>query len=151
MAKINLREYYYWYTEDTFVEVSDEVSIALGADKKYEKNHARRMRRNKTYSLEAEVDIETTDFSEPIDDPQMYLEWKEKMCSLCRALNSLSDIQGRRIEAHFLLNKKRKEIAESEGVAKSVLNRSIERGLQKMKMFLKNPKNRGVKCSTSVP
>ena len=48
---INLRDYYYWYTQDEFVEVSDEVAAELQADRRYEKTHERISRRNKVYSL----------------------------------------------------------------------------------------------------
>jgi len=35
MATINLRDFYYWYTCDEFIEVSDEVAEELFADKRY--------------------------------------------------------------------------------------------------------------------
>ena len=34
MTTINLRELYPWYTEDTFIEVSDEVAAFLEEDKR---------------------------------------------------------------------------------------------------------------------
>ena len=114
-------------------------------------NHARSMRRNRTYSLEAEVDIETADFSEPIDDPQMYLEWKEKMCTLCHALNSLTDQQGTRIEAYYILGRSQTQIAEKEGVSIVAVCRSIDRGLKTMKKIIKNADYPVKKCPQSVP
>ncbi len=62
----------------------------------------------------------------------------EQHCALCRALNSLPELQGRRIEAHFILGKSRKEIAKSEGVTESSVNECIVRGLKAMKIFIKN-------------
>ena len=47
MTTINLREFFYWYRCDEFIEVSDEVARELRADKAYEINHWRRMKRNK--------------------------------------------------------------------------------------------------------
>ena len=148
---IKLRDYYYWYPEDATIEVSDEVAESLLADKKYEETYRRSMRRNKTYSLETECDMESTDFADIYDDPAVLLELKEQVCSLCRALNSLADVQGRRIEAHFLLGMSRKELALAEGVSESSLNESIARGLAEMKIFLENAQIHPVKCLQSVP
>ena len=61
MTTINLREFFYWYRCDEFIEVSDEVARELRADKAYEINHWRRMKRNKAnYSLDAEDGIENS-------------------------------------------------------------------------------------------
>ena len=30
MTTINLKDFYYWYTQDQFIEVSDEVAEVLG-------------------------------------------------------------------------------------------------------------------------
>jgi len=57
----------------------------------------------------------------------------ERHCRLCRALNSLPEIQGRRVEAHYLLGISRKEIADSEDVTENAVNKSIEKGLRAMK------------------
>jgi len=47
------------------------------------------------------------------------------------------DIQGRRVEAHYLLGKSQKEIAEAEGVVQSSVSESIKKGLAAMKKFLR--------------
>ena len=49
------------------------------------------------------------------------------------ALNSLPEIQGRRIDAHIILGKSIKEIAEAEGVHEESVRQSIKRGLERMK------------------
>ena len=54
MTTINLRELYPWYTEDTFIEVSDEVAAFLEEDKRLQINYAQYIRDNKAfYSLDA--------------------------------------------------------------------------------------------------
>ena len=53
MVEINLKDYYYWYITDEFVEVSDEVAAELRAGKRYESVYSRRMKRNKVNSLDA--------------------------------------------------------------------------------------------------
>jgi RNA polymerase sigma-70 factor (ECF subfamily) len=61
----------------------------------------------------------------------------ERHCRLCRALNSLPEIQGRRIEAHYILGKSQAEIAKAEGVTKGSVSISIQKGLEAMKKYLK--------------
>ena len=45
MVEINLKDYYYWYITDEFVEFSDEVAV-LRAGKRYGAVYRRRMKRN---------------------------------------------------------------------------------------------------------
>jgi len=61
----------------------------------------------------------------------------ERHCQLCQALNSLPEVQGRRIEAHYILGKTQREIARAEGVNERSVRRSIAHGLAEMKTFLK--------------
>ena len=136
---INLKDFYPWYTQDEFVEVSYEVAAELMADKRYEKIHKQRVRRNMAiYSLDNNDGIEASAISYSNDSPEYVLELKERHCRLCCALNTLPEIQGRRIEAHFLLGMSQAEIAEAEGVSKSSVSISITRGLVAMKNILKN-------------
>ena len=59
MTTINLKEFFYWYKADEYIEVTDEVAEELRADKRYEVTHHRRMKRNKAnYSLDADDGIE---------------------------------------------------------------------------------------------
>ncbi len=137
MAKINLRDFYPWYTHDEFVEVPDIIAAELFADRRYHKSHAQRIRRNKAfYSLDAGDGIEASAIVSSTDNPEAVLEMMERHCRICRALNSLPEIQGRRIDAHYLLGKSRKEIADAEGVSESSVNESIRRGLRAMKEIL---------------
>lgn len=139
---INLRDYYPWYTQDEFIEVSDEVAAELLADKRYEKAGERQMYRYKAhYTLDADNGIEASAVIHSTDDPAAVLEMKERFCNLCRALNSLPEKQGRRVEAHYLLGISRKEIAAAEGVSESSVNESIDRGLRAMKKYLLNADN----------
>lgn len=133
MATINLRDFYPWYIEDQFIEVSDEVAEALLSDKLYEAAHRRRVTRNKAqYSLDCDDGIEySACLSEPT--PQELLERKETFCRLCRALNSLPEAQGRRIDACIILGKSVKEVAEAEGVSVRAVQDAIKRGLENMR------------------
>lgn len=138
MTTINLRDFYSWYKQDIFVEVADEIATELFADKRYHKAHDRRIKRNKAqYSLDAEDGIETVAINYGEMSPGVIIEMMERHCQLCRALNSLPEIQGRRIDARYILGMSQREIADSEGVSLNSVNVSIKRGLQSMKTFLK--------------
>ena len=59
MTIINLRDFYYWYTQDEYMEVSDDVAEALRASVRYEAAYQRRLSRHKAqYSLDCEDGIE---------------------------------------------------------------------------------------------
>ena len=137
MATINLKDFYVWYTHDEFIEVSDEIAEVLFADKRYHKAHDRRMKRNKSYSLDFEADMEAAAVDCHSDNPEYIFTMMERHCNLCQALNSLPDIQGRRIDAHFLQGKSHAEIAQAEGVSESAVQASIQKGLANMKKYFK--------------
>ena len=133
MKEINLRDFYPWYMEDVMVEVTEEVAEELLAGQRYIKASRRRVYRNKAhFSLDAEDGIEySACLHEPT--PQELLERMETFLRLWNALNSLPEIQGRRIDAHIILGKSIKEIAEAEGVHEESIRQSIKRGLERMK------------------
>ena len=59
MQTINLKQYYPFCTEDTFVEVSDEIVEAFLLDKRAEAARERKMYRYKAhYSLDCDDGIE---------------------------------------------------------------------------------------------
>jgi len=147
MQTINLKDFYYWYTTDEFIEVSDEVAEEMFKGKRNEKIHNQRMRRNKSiYSLDCGDSIEASAITYIDDLPENICGKMEQYCRLCSALNSLPEIQGRRIDAHYLLGMSRKELAVAEGVSESSSNESIDRGLRAMKKYLKMFENCPVKC-----
>jgi len=135
---INLHDFYAWYTQDEFVEVPSEIAEELFADKRYNKTHERTQRRNKVLSLDAADGTEAAAIACNSDNPEAVLEMRERYCRLCQALNSLPEIQGRRIDAHFILGKSQVEIAKAESVSKGAVNHSIDKGLAAMKFFYKN-------------
>ena len=51
MTIINLRDFYYWYTQDEYIEVSDDVAEALRASVRSEAAYTERARYNKAYYL----------------------------------------------------------------------------------------------------
>ena len=137
MTTINLKDFYYWYTQDQFIEVSDEVAAVFLADARYEMAYQRRLSRHKAqYSLDCEDGIEySACVSEPT--PQELLERMELFCHLCVALNSLPETQGRRVDACVILGKSYREVAMAEGVSKTSVQESVQSGLAAMRKYLK--------------
>ena len=137
MTTINLKDFYSWYTHDEYIEVSDEVAAELRADKLYELAHQRRIVRNKArYSLDCDDGIEySACLSEPT--PQELVERMERFCDLWNALNTLPEIQGRRVDACIILGKSYREVAQAEGVNESSVRESVKIGLKNMKEYLK--------------
>lgn len=138
MITINLKEFFYWYTSDEYIEVSEEVAIELRGGKLYEQSYQRRVTRNKAqYSLDCNDGIECA-INLPARTPQEILEHKELFFHLWNALNSLPEAQGRRIDACIILGKGYCEIAECEAVDESAIRRTVDRGLENMRKYLKN-------------
>ena len=137
MTTINLKDFYSWYTHDEYIEVSDEVAAELRADKLYELAHQRRIVRNKAqYSLDCDDGIEySACVHEP--SPQELVERMERFCTLWNALNTLPEIQGRRVDACIILGKSYREVAQAEGVNESSVRESVKSGLENMKKYLK--------------
>ena len=137
MTTINLKDFYPWYTHDEYMEVSEEVADELRASRLYEAAYQRRLVRNKAqYSLDCEDGIEySACVSEPT--PQELLERMDLFCYLWYALNSLPEIQGRRVDAHLILGKSYREIARDEGVDKSAVRNSVLCGIEAMKKYLR--------------
>ncbi len=137
MTSINLRDFYYWYTQDEYIEVSDEVAGALRASVRSESAYAERARYNRAYySLDADDGIEYSACQHELT-PDEALELKERFFHLWNALNSLPEIQGRRVDAHIILGMTYREIALSEGVDKSAVRRSVLSGIAQMKKYLR--------------
>ena len=103
----------------------------------YEAAHQRRTTRNKAqYSLDCDDGIEySACLHEPT--PQELLDRMELFVHLWNALNSLPEVQGVRVEAHLILGKSYRQIAREQGVDKSVVRRSVKRGMAAMKKYLK--------------
>ena len=137
MTTINLKDFYYWYLTDELVEVPDEVAEELMASKRREAAHAERVRYNKAYySLDCDDGIEySACLHEPT--PQELLDRMELFVHLWNALNSLPEVQGVRVEAHLILGKSYRQIAREQDVDKSVVRRSVKRGMAAMKKYLK--------------
>lgn len=102
MTSINLRDFYYWYTQDEYIEASDDVAEALRASVRSEAAYTERARYNKAfYSLNYDDGIEYSVCQHELT-PDEVLELKERFCRLWNALNSLPEIQGRWVDVNHV-------------------------------------------------
>ena len=137
MKKINLKDYYPYYIQDTVVEVPDEVADLLREYKLAEASYILRTYRQKAYfSLDYDASVER-DALVIVLTPAEILEQKEENARLYQALASLPEKQRNRIYAHFFLGMSKSEIAKAEGTHKSRITRSINAGLRSLEKFLK--------------
>jgi len=137
MKKINLRDYYPFYTSDYFVEVPDEVAMLLQDFKRHEAAYQRRTYWQKAhYSLDRNDGIEHDILFVALSPCEIY-ERKVTTEQLHAAIASLPDRQAKRIYAHYFLGMSKAAIAEAEGVGRAAVGESIARGLKGIEKFLK--------------
>ena len=146
MPIINLRKHYYpLVTQDTFIEVSDEVAEALLALRRDEERIRSRIRYHKAYySLDANNGMETYAINIDANSPEDILMQKEgeayqalMMERLEKAFATLTPTQARRIRARFLEKKKFREIAAAEGISPGQVNISVRGAIKKMRKFFR--------------
>lgn len=138
MKKINLRDYYPFYTKDTVVEVSEEVALLLREFELLEEaNRIRTYRYRAFYSLDyaggIERDLAALDQKSPYD----ILEESYDTEQLYKGLASLPEKQRNRIYAHYFLGMSKSAIARAEKINESNVRQSIEHGLRNLEKFLR--------------
>lgn len=139
MKTINLKVYYPdEYTHDQFIEVTDEVAMTLIKSKRKEAAYLRRLfRYNAHYSLDQGDGIENIMLMlEP--SPHDDFEKTQLQEQLWKAIDCLPEKQRQRIHSYYFLGMTMTEIAENEGVDRCNVSRSIDKGEQNIKIFLKN-------------
>lgn len=137
MATINLRDYYPFYQQDMFVEVSDEVAGQLSAWERDESAYIRKRARHRAfYSLDCDDGIEHLALFSSIT-PEEHYECKMSYGQLYSAISKLPHKQARRIYAHFILGISQAEIGRKEGVSRKAVSLSIFYGLQRLKKILR--------------
>lgn len=138
MTTINLRELYPWYTEDAFIEVSDEVAAFLEEDKRLQINYAQYIRDNKAfYSLDAGDGIEADALVKP-EQPDAALERMELERTMREALAQLTPTQKRRLLAHVIDGTSQSQIAAKENTTQPAVYKSIRKGISFLKKTLRN-------------
>ena len=114
MKKINLRDYYPYYTQDMIVEVPDEVALLLREYMLLEEAYRIRTYRYKAfYSLDRDEGIEREILQKPLNPAEI---WEQRQMT-------------------ELIYKA--DIAKAAGTHKSRITRSIEAGLRSLEKYFK--------------
>lgn len=145
MQRINLKKFYYpLYDEDIFIEVSDEVAVAILEEHRRDDNTRRNLWIH-TYSLDESPEIENH-FPEQICSAEEILLQREEnlyreflLGKLGEALATLTPKQLRRLKARFVDGMKYREIAEIEGIDTSIAHHSVRDAIRRLqKYFIQN-------------
>lgn len=99
-------------------------------------SYKRQKRRNGECSLDTDPGFEANVLRQSMT-PDEYIEARETTFALYDALTQLPPTQARRVYQHYLLGMSKAEIAAAEGVGRSRICCSVERGLAAMKNILK--------------
>lgn len=135
MKKINLKDYYPYYTQDMLVEVPDEVALLFREYVLLEEAYRLRTLRHKAfYSLDQEEGIERNILHKPLTPDEA---WEQQQITelLYKGLSTLPEKQRQRIYAYFCLNMSQRAIARAEGCNKSSVADSINSGLIRLKKY----------------
>ena len=135
MAIIYLKRYYPYLPKSEPLTVTDEIAAALSTGGRLGDSYQRRKRDNGECSLEAGEGYEA-DVTRPPLTPEEIMEGRELRAALYAALAQLPTVQARRVYSHYILGISKADLARAEGVDRSVVCRSIERGLEKLKNIL---------------
>lgn len=131
MTIIHLKRYYPYMTEDVTLEVSDEIAAALSMGGRLCDSYKRQKRRYAECSLDSAPGFEDDVLCRPMT-PEEYMEAQEKKMALYDAISQLPP----RVYRHYILGMSKAEIAAAEGVGKSRVCDSIDRGLKALKDIL---------------
>ena len=138
MKTINLRELYPdAYMSDYFVQVPDEIAEVFITFERMENAYKQRTYYHRAYfTLDCSDGIEQSVVFRSLTPEEIY-ERKLTREQLHAAISSLPDKQAKRIYAHYILGISRAEIAKAEGVGKSTVTLSIQRGMRELARRIK--------------
>ena len=146
MKTINLKDYYPYYKEDTFIEVSDEVAAQMEENNHADEAYRIRTLRNKAYySLDMGDQIERESIISHAPSVDDVYEHQKDLENMNRGLDDssgnqtngvLTEKQLRRILKFYYDEMSFTEIAEQEDCNWSSVRDTIERGLNQLKKYL---------------
>lgn len=137
MKTINLKDYYAHVTEDTYIDIPDEVFDIFEEHRKAEQAYQSKVYYHKAYySLDRGDGIEHSALFVSLSPDEIY-ERKLTNEQLHAAIATLPDKQAKRIYAHYFLGMSITAIAKAERVSKATISQSIKGALKSMEHFLK--------------
>lgn len=122
------------------VEISDIIIEALNNEKRKEKRQKNEFDRHIEHYALYEYQLNTKAMDKPINLEEQF-ENKLINRELKEAINSLSELQKRRIQMYYFENKTLKEISEIEGCAITSVKESLDNAVNKLEKKLKKFKN----------
>lgn len=135
MHIINLRKHYPHYTEDIFIEVSDEVYEVILLSIRQKNNYDSRMYYHKAhYSLDCGDGIENDALHRMPSPEEIFME-KTSIEQLYKALKEIPPQQARRVYERYINQKKNVEIARAEGVHEASTRQSVIRGIENLRKY----------------
>ena len=141
MQRINLKKFYYaLYDEDIFIEVSDEVAIAIWEEHRLDDNTRRNLWVH-TYSLDESPEIENHFPEQTCSAEEILLQREENLYrefllgKLGEALATLTPKQLRRLKPRFIDGLKYREIAEIEGIDTSIAHHSVRAAIRRLQRY----------------
>ncbi len=137
MTTIKLNRYYPHLTERITLEVSEEIAVVLSTGSRLCDSYKHRKREHNECSLDVDPGFEPDVMFPPLTPEEIILE-EENRSALYAALDLLPPVQTRRVYAHYILGKKKSEIAKAENVMESSICDSIRRGVKNLTEILKN-------------
>ena len=141
MQRTNLKKFYHpLYDKDIFIEVSDEVAVAIWEEHRLDDNTRRNLWIH-TYSLDEYPEMENH-FPEQICSAEEILLQREAdqyreflLGKLGEALATLTPKQLRRLKARFVDGLKYREIAEIEGIDTSIAHHSVRAAIRRLQRY----------------
>lgn len=141
MQRINLKKFYHLlYDKDIFIEVPDEVAVAILEEHRLDDNTRRNLWVH-TYSLDESPEMENH-FPEQTCSAEEILLQREAdhyreflLGKLGEALSTLTPKQLRRLKARFVDGMKYREIAEIEGIDTSIAHHSVRAAIRRLQRY----------------
>ena len=136
MKKLKMKEEYDWYSENDYMEISDELAEFFDTERKREEAYDRKRRRYKaTNSLDADNGIEKAVLHKPKTPEEIFIENEDKEARYV-AMMKLPEIQRRRYYMYFYQKLKMRVIAEREGVSEYAVSKTITKAKQNIEKNL---------------
>ena len=138
MKLIGLKDEYPWYSEESYIEITDEVADVFKKFSRAEQAHRAKLSYHKAYySLDVHNGTERS-IVFVVNTPQELYERKAMYAEIYSAIRRLSEKQAKRIYAKYFLGMTMTQIAKAEGVSVKAVSKSIGTGLKKLRHILEN-------------
>lgn len=128
MKRVKLKDEYYWYSDDEYIDVSDEVAEVFSQFHKELQRYRAKVRYHRAfYSIDTGVDGHILFVAATPDE---IYERKVSQEQMYAAINQLPEAQARRIYAKFFQGMSIHQIAKIECINERTVRKSIAGGLK---------------------